>query len=109
MQDKFIQLLLANLGNISFPITITSKDDKSKSQDITVVSVEHLQNLISQLETAIKAEEIAKMPKTRFLCVEDGSVDFDKLEQELAISNPEIKLIKIKPGSAPVYGIKNID
>lgn len=37
--------------------------------------------------------------KTKFLFVEDGSVDLEEVEQSLAITNPEIKVVVYRQGA----------
>lgn len=41
-----------------------------------------------------------KQPYTKFLLVEDGSVDTDSLEKDLRKRNPEIKVIVYRQGAA---------
>lgn len=40
-------------------------------------------------------------PVEKFIFVEDGSVDTDELEERLATSNPEIKVIVYRQGAKP--------
>lgn len=39
-------------------------------------------------------------PKTKILFVEDGSVDFDELSEELSLTNPEIKCVLYRQGGS---------
>ena len=39
-------------------------------------------------------------PKTKLLFVEDGSVDFDELSEELSLTNPEIKCVLYRQGGS---------
>ena len=47
--------------------------------------------------------EIDNEPKpiTKFIFVEDGSVDTDELEERLAQTNPEIKVVVYRQGAHP--------
>lgn len=39
----------------------------------------------------------------KFLFIEEGSVDVDSLEPELAVTNTEIKIVIYRQGSAPPH------
>lgn len=48
--------------------------------------------------TQIKLSKSKK--KTKFLFVEDGTIDLEKVEQSLAVTNPEIKVVVYRQGGS---------
>lgn len=57
----------------------------------------YLQELL-RLTKVIKSKST---PKKQLIFVEEGSVDIDELENSLAITNPEIKVIAYRQGGRP--------
>ena len=64
---------------------------------------------ISVLLPFIDEEKKYLTPKTKFLYVEDGSVDVDELASDLYMTNPEIKIVVYRQGSTiPVLSDKGV-
>lgn len=51
------------------------------------------------VEEQEKRNEELKKPIKKFLFVEDGSVDYDELTEDLSVKNPEIKVVVYRAGA----------
>lgn len=103
MKDKLIKELLEMLNYI--PCTAKQLKEQIENNDIweneRVILVDTLINHINQINERLEKEKNYKTPKTKFLYVEDGSVDLDLLEEQLFITNPEIQIVVYRQGGNP--------
>lgn len=111
MENKFVERLLKQLNKVE--TTAGNIIDCVESGDMgdyeRVISIDLLLTMITDIEENVQTEAKELTPKTKFLYVEDGSVDLDALEDELFITNPEIKVIAYRQGSQPPILIKKED
>jgi len=101
MKDIFVKSLLSKIPKISMPKSSCEKYLKKADDDEGFIGVNVLIDLINKLDYQLKEEEKRLTPKTKFLYIEDGSVDVDALEADLFETNPEIKVIVYRQGSCP--------
>ena len=103
MKDKFIKKLLARLNSDSIKASQIKTDVENLYIDgeERVIPISNLTVMIQTIDEMLEEENKRIMPKTKFLYVEDGSVDLDELQSDLLESNPEIKIIVYRQGSHP--------
>lgn len=120
MRDKFISELMEALANNFCVITKSKiKEIEEISNETRFIAIGDLITLIKDIKSTLKEEaeldDFKKKqltPKTKFLYVEDGSVDLEELENQLFVTNPEIKIITYRQGSNPpilLNGVNNND
>lgn len=110
MTDRLIRELLERLMQ-GATVTLTKKEItalKKINDDQRFIGVQSLISLIRDIEGNIAYENnLADLhkkritPKTKFLYVEDGSVDLEELEDKLFNTNPEIQIVTYRQGSNP--------
>lgn len=66
---------------------------------VPLVALTDLINDVRAREQEEKDREQYTKPVKKFLFVEDGSVDCDKLTEDLSIKNPEIKVVVYRQGA----------
>lgn len=103
MKDKFIKILLTRLNDGNFQASQVKKaiEDGCMPEDERVIPINAVVDMIVDIDYKLQKESKHLTPKTKFLCIEDGSVDVDTLDAELFDSNPEIKIIVYRQGSCP--------
>lgn len=103
MKNKFIAELLKVLNNekLTFEALEQAVKNECVPKEERVISISCLINMINEVDEHIKLEEKLSTPKTKFLYVEDGSVDVDELENTLCKHSPEIQIIVYRQGSHP--------
>ena len=108
MLERFLLNLYERITDIEIPAK--SFDEMIKEEEINpneyFISVpilkKHIDNIKFLLEEEQRAKQIQeemKKPVKKFLYIEDGSVDTDTLINELAITNPEIRVIVYRQGA----------
>jgi hypothetical protein len=110
MTNRLIRELLERLMQDA-TVTLTKKEIialEAINDGQRFIDVQSLISLIRDIECKIAYEnhmtEIDKKrltPKTKFLYVEDGSVDLEELEDKLFDTNPEIQIVTYRQGSCP--------
>ena len=78
---------------------LTPEEVKAKGLDEKSDFVPHEPNDCVKTASQSKNRK-PKQPYTKFLFVEDGSVDTDSLEKDLRKRNPEIKIVVYRQGAA---------
>ncbi len=101
MKDRIIKILLAEIARKSVTKEQLEKDFPNIPEDEKFISLDYFINLITDIDKGLESERKYLTPKTKFLYVEDGSIDLDQLESELFETNPEIKVISYRQGSRP--------
>lgn len=103
MKDKLVKNLLARLNEANFQAGQVKKaiEDGCMPEEERVIPINVVVDMIVDIDHKLQEENKYLTPKTKFLCVEDGSVDVDDLSAELFDSNPEIKIIVYRQGSCP--------
>lgn len=86
LEQDFINEDIRRPADISDPLTRWT-DDIPKYK---------LKEFIETARRAISMEQ--NKPITKFIFVEDGSIDTDELESELSTRNPEIKIVVYRQG-----------
>lgn len=120
MTDKFISELMEALARNFCVITKSEiKEIEEIDGETRFIAIDDLVTLIKDIKSMLKEEaerdNINKKlltPKTKFLYVEDGSIDLEELESQLFNTNPEIKIIIYRQGSNPpilLNGVNNND
>lgn len=70
--------------------------------DFKFVPLEILTRFVDDIrarEEQEKKDEELKKPIKKFLFVEDGSIDYDELTEDLGLKNPEIKIVVYRAGA----------
>lgn len=91
----------SSITNRSIDEIVTDKK-KGVPLNLKFVPLEVLACFVDDMrvrEELEREDEELKKPIKKFLFVEDGSVDCDKLIKDLSIKNPEIKVIVYRQGS----------
>ena len=103
MKDKFIEGLFARLNQVKTTAGDIAENVENKKTDKgkRYISIDDLIYMVDNIDYCIEQASKSLMPKTKFLYVEDGSVELDLLERSLLETNPEIKVITYRQGSAP--------
>ena len=103
MKDRLVKILLAKLNDAV--LTVGDLENQVEhdyiSNDTRVIAIDDVVRMVGDIDSSLEAENKYLTPKTKFLYVEDGSVDLDALEATLFETNPEIKVIVYKQGSRP--------
>jgi len=92
---------VCSITNKSIEEIVTDKD-KGVPTDFKFVPLMALTQLIDDLRAReVQEQEEAKRNTAvkKFLFVEDGSVDCDELTEDLAVKNPEIKVVVYRQGA----------
>ncbi len=103
MKDKFVKILLGELNRIELTAGIVKQDldEKYFSSSTRLIPIDKVLEMVADISCKLDSEKQYLTPKTKFLYVEDGSVDVDELSEELFVTNPEIKVIVYRQGSHP--------
>lgn len=103
MIDRFEKILFDQLNRIELTADIVKQDlDKGILQGSErLITINSVLEIVNEISFRIADEKKYLTPKTKFLYVEDGSVDVDELSKELFMTNPEIKVIVYRQGSQP--------
>lgn len=103
MKDKFIKKLLArlNIEGVKASQIKTDVENLCIDGEERFILIPNLTVMIQTIDEMLEEENKRITPKTKFLYVEDGSVDLDELQSDLFESNPEIKIIVYRQGSQP--------
>lgn len=88
-----LQAVMAEVGK-------TKAQLEDETDDARFVNVEKMGAVIRHIMESIETENLQNTPITKFLFIEDGSVDKDDLITSLANSNPEISVVVYRQGSA---------
>lgn len=99
--ERFKEILLSEIAKLSVPKVALEKKLADIPDDFMFIDTIILVDTIKRIDFDIKNEERATTPKTKFLYVEDGSVDVDNLREELSLTNPEIQVVIYRQGSNP--------
>ena len=102
MIDKFEKILYDKLNMIELTASMVKQDlDKGILRDSTrLIPIDKVLEIVNEISYRLEEERKFLTPKTKFLYVEDGSVDADALSDELYVTNPEIKVIVYRAGGA---------
>ncbi len=101
MKDRLVKILLAEIARKTITKKQLEKDFPDIPKDEKFISVDFFINLIGEIDKGLESEQKSLTPKTKFLYVEDGSVELDLLESSLYETNPEIKIVVYRQGSSP--------
>ena len=103
MIDNFVKIFYDQLNRIELTAgTVKNLIDKGAMQDYErLIPINKVLQIVNEISFRLKDEKKFLTPKTKFLYVEDGSVDADELSEELYITNPEIKVIVYRQGGTP--------
>ncbi len=101
MKDRLVKILLAEIAKIGLTKEEIEKELPYIPENERFIPVNLLINLIGDTEKTVESEQRYLTPKTKFLYVEDGSVELDLLESSLFETNPEIKIVVYRQGSHP--------
>ena len=101
--DRFIKILYGELNRIELTADRVKQDvDRGILQGSErLITINSLLKIVNDISYRLDDERRFLTPKTKFLYVEDGSVDVDELSEELFRTNPEIKVIVYRQGSCP--------
>lgn len=101
--DRFVKILYDELNRIELTADRVKQDvDKGILQGSErLITINSVLEIINEISFRLTDEKKYLTPKTKFLYVEDGSVDVDELSEELFVTNPEIKVIVYRQGSTP--------
>ena len=111
MIDKFEKIFYSELNRIDLTADIVKQDfEKGIIQGCErLITINKVLELVKEISFRLKEEKKYLTPKTKFLYVEDGSVDVDELSEELFATNPEIKVIVYRQGAhIPVLEVEEL-
>lgn len=100
--DEFVKILYDQLNRIELTAGMVKQDlDKGIIQDSErLIPINKVLEIVNGISIRLEYERRDFTPKTKFLCVEDGSVDVDELSETLYTTNPEIKVVVYRAGGA---------
>lgn len=101
--DKFTVKLLELLNYQDLTARHVRADFEAEciNDDERLVKISDVIAMINDVRRMADEEEKRTRPISKFLYIEDGSVDYEELVSELRDSNPEIKVILYRQGSCP--------
>ena len=101
MKDRLIKILLSEITKHSITKEVIEKELPNIPEGTLFIDATQFVDLIGRVDEELERDKKYLMPKTKFLYIEDGSVDLDYLESSLFETNPEIKVITYRQGSCP--------
>ena len=99
IQEAMLDLMNKNVIKMTEIPLKYNVDEKFITVSDLLNAIEEIKNRIDDNNRLKEEHKKATTPIKKFLFVEDGSVDFDDIQDTLDLSNPEIKVIVYRQGS----------